>query len=124
MKRIIVSIFGGIICPILIAFLAAFIAQLLPQYPFLDTMRVKGMASPGLLYAPVAIPFWMCDYIRFYQYFGLRMFFDTVWFRAIFTLSFNFLLYAGLTYLFLWYFGLFKSSKPIIYQDPPSPPQF
>jgi len=127
MKRIILSILGGIIFPILYTFIAGFLAALIswsfPQYNLMD-MQVKGQASPGLIFAPIAIPFWIYDHIRFYRFFGLRYIFDTVWFRVTWTLGFNFLLYSGLTYLFLWYFSLFKQSELFVHQDPPPPPQF
>lgn len=87
-------------------------------------MQVKGQASPGLIFAPIAVPFWIYDYVSFYNYFGLRYIFDTVWFRVTWTLSFNFLLYAGLTYIFLWYFKFFKKPELFVSQNPPPPPKF
>ena len=127
MKRILVSFIGGIILPILLTFLAGFAAAFVnyfyPQYNLMD-MQVKGQASPGLIFAPIAIPFWIYDYIRFYNYFGLKYVFDTVCFRTTWTISFNFLFYTGITYLLLWHFNLLDQSKTIAYSDPPKPPQF
>ncbi len=127
MKRIVASIIGGIILPILLTFLAgfaaAFVNYFFPQYNLMD-MQVKGQASPGLIFAPIAIPFWIYDYIRFYNYFGLRNIFDTVWFRITWTVSFNLLLYTGLTYLLLWHLNLLGQSKLVAYSEPPQPPQF
>jgi hypothetical protein len=123
MKRVIFSILGGILLPIIFVLLGASIAGLFSEYN-LQTMQVKGQASPGIILAPIAIPFWIYDYIRFYNYFGFRSFFDTFWFRVTLTIGFNFLLYSGLMYLFFWYFGFFKRKESGNYQDPPLPPQF
>ncbi len=127
MKRIIASLIGGIVFPTILFFLAGFssffIEKYFPQSNLTD-MEIKGHSTPGLIFAPIAIPFWIYDYIRFYDFFGLRYIFDTVWFRVVWTLGFNFLLYAGLTYLFLWYFSLLKQSNAVVYNDPPQPPSF
>lgn len=123
MKRIIISILGGILFPLLYTVLAAAITDLLlPRYN-LDTMQVAGEPTMGLVFAPVAIPFWLYNYIRFYNFFGFRIVFDTMIFRAILFAGFNVILYTFLTYLLLWYFGLFKQQKLENYQKPPPPPK-
>lgn len=125
MKRILLSILGGVLFPIILTFLigffAAFVEWLFPQINLMD-MQVKGQASPGLIFAPIAVPFWIYDYIRFYNYFGLRYIFDTVWFRTTWTLGFNFLLYTILTYLLLCYFKLFGKPSSFVSENPPPPP--
>lgn len=124
MKRILLSTLCGIFFPILYLVIVESICELIfPEY-HLDTMQVYGEPSMGLILAPIAIPVWVYDFIRFNQYFGLREFFDTFWFRLIWTVGFNISLYTLLSYFLFWYFGWFKSFKSIIYGDPPNPPQF
>jgi hypothetical protein len=123
MKRISISILSGILFPILYTVTAGVISEsVLPQYK-LDTMQVAGEPSMGLIFAPVAIPFWLYNYIHFYNFFGFRYFLDTIIFRTILILGFNIILYTFLTYFLLWYFGLFEKAKAETYQSPPLPPQ-
>jgi hypothetical protein len=124
MKRISLSIFCGILFPILYIFLVGSICEFIfPTYS-LDTMQVYGEPSMGLILAPIAVPVWVYDFIRFNQYFGLRNFFDTIWFRVFWMVGFNISIYSFLSYFLFWYFDLFKRSNTISYQDPPSPPEF
>lgn len=127
MKRIIASLISGIVFPILFTLLAgfsaSFIENLFPQYNLMD-MEIKGEATLGVIFAPIAVPFWIYDFIRFYNYFGLQNILDTFWFRVLWTVGFNFLFYTGLAYLFFWYFSFLKQSNTITYTDPPQPPHF
>lgn len=123
MKRIIISILGGILFPILYTVAAGIICEfVLPQYK-LDTMLVANEPSIGLIFAPIAIPVWLYNYIHFYNFFGYRYYLDTIIFRTFLFLGFNITLYTFLTYLLLWYFSLFKKTETKTYQDPPLPPQ-
>ncbi|NJM53477.1 MAG: hypothetical protein HC846_08870 [Blastocatellia bacterium] len=124
MKRILLSILCGILFPILyMAIIGSIDDFVFPNYD-LTTREIYGQASMGLILAPIAIPLWIYDFIRFNQYFGLREFFDTFWFRLIWTVGFNISLYTILSYFLLWYLGNRKSSTQTNYQNPPSPPQF
>jgi hypothetical protein len=124
MKRILLSILCGIFFPILYTvIIGIFHALLFPRYDLIS-MKLYGQETMGLFLTPVAIPVWIYEFIRFNHYFGLPDFFDTFWFRLIWTVGFNISLYTILNYLLFWYFGLFKSSQTVTYQDPPSPPKF
>lgn len=124
MKRILISILCGVLFPILYMVIIGSIDDFIfPQYD-LTTREVYGQASMGLILAPIAIPFWVDDYIRFNQYFGLRMYLDTFWFRLIWTVGFNISLYTILSYFLFGYLGFFKSAEQSNFQNPPLPPQF
>ena len=79
MKRIIASLISGIIFPILFTLLAGFsvsLSRIFSQYNLMD-MEIKGDATPGIIFAPIAVPFWIYEYIRFYNFFGSQNIFDT-----------------------------------------------
>jgi hypothetical protein len=123
MRRIIISILGGILFPILYTVVAVVICELVLPQNELDTIQVADEPSMGLIFAPVALPFWLYNYIHFYNFFGFGYFLDTIIFRTILFSGFNVILYTFLTYLLLSYFGLFKKTKAETYQEPPLPPQ-
>jgi hypothetical protein len=121
MKRLIYSILGGLIFPFVYILIGISLAQMFPQY-FSETMYVFGSPAPGLIFAPIGVPFWVYNIIQYHRYLGLPFIFNTVWFRAIFTIGFNIALHASLTYAVLWYFGIFKRKTIQTSETPPPPP--
>lgn len=125
MKRIIFSILTGIFFPILYVLIVVPISILIfPDKHLTTTYGYNGEATLGLILAPIALPFWGYDFIKFYNHFGFGVYLNTIWFRLFFIVGFNFSFYTILSYFLFSYLGWFKSSKQVIYQDPPNPPDF
>ncbi|MDQ6785592.1 MAG: hypothetical protein M3033_02060 [Acidobacteriota bacterium] len=121
MKRIIISILGGVFLPIILALLAITIVWLFPQYNLTD-ISINGEALPGLIFAPIAIPLYIDEFftILAYGHFVSSRFLV----RTICYLGFDFVLYALLTYLVIWYFDFFKQKGMLDYNSEPPPPEF
>lgn len=122
MKRVIVSILGGLLFPVAYTFFAAGVCWLFPEYNLI-TMQLYGEATPGIIFTPVGVPVYIYEYIHFHNFFGLWGIFDTFWFRFTWMVGFNILLYTAITYLLLRRFGIFKT-KTAEYSTPPLPPEF
>lgn len=124
MKRILLSMLTGILFPILYMILiGTFHALLFSKYDLIS-MEIYGQSTMGLFLTPVALPVWMYDFIKFHNHFGYGIYLDTLWFRLLLMLGFNFSLYAILSYFLFSYFGWFSSIKALTYQQPPKPPEF
>lgn len=119
MKKVLVSILGGILVPILLIILAATITWLLPQYN-LDVIYINGVPAPGLIFAPVVIPIYL--YIYFQPSISYPIFF-TPWFRLFSFVFFNFVFYFILTFLFMSFLRLFKSKTHDEENMPPPSPE-
>jgi hypothetical protein len=113
MKRIIFSIIGGILFPLVYTFSAAAVCFLFPRYD------LAGDQAPGLIFAPIAIP------IHILIYFDLPEKHYVL--GTIGIVVFNIALYSFLTYLLFRWLGFFEPAKTENYQlshPPPPPPRF
>jgi hypothetical protein len=122
MKRIILSILGGIIFPIGYLAAALTVVWLLPQYHLLDSTELNGKSMPGLIFLPVSLP------IYIYEYFGWEAYEypakNAIWLGLVWFLAFNFIFYSGLFYSLLRMFSLLKEQRAENSETPPPPPQF
>lgn len=121
MKRLIFSILGGLLFPVIYTVVVGTLSDYFPQY-FPDRIYLFGKPTFGWIFAPIAVPFWIYSVIEYYRFFGLPFIFNTTWFRVVFTIGFDVLLYTMLTYAVLWYFGIFKKKTQQTLENPPPPP--
>jgi hypothetical protein len=121
MKRIFLSILGGIIFPIGYTAAAITVALLFPQYK-LDSIDVDGKSMPGLIFIPVGAPIYIYEYLGWEAYeFPAK---NPVWLGLVWFLIFNFTFYSALFYFLLRMFSRLKKPKAENSQSPPPPPQF
>lgn len=110
MKRIVISILGGIAFPILFFAGAGAICIAFPQWD------LAGNERPGLIFTPIAIPI--------HIYISLDPQEKFLILGIIGMIAFNFIFYASLTYFLLWTFKMLKKKQ---FEDkllPPPPPEF
>jgi hypothetical protein len=120
MRRIILSIILGILFPVICVVILVFIGDYFPL--ILVKMNFYGKPAPGILFAPFTIPIYLSIFLNRERI--LPIIFDTVWFRAISLVLFNWMLYGTVSYLILGQFERFKKKSVEASHEPPAPPSF
>lgn len=118
MRRIFVSILGGILLPVSLFTIASLVSWLLPRYE-LGVTKIGGALAPGYIFAPVALPIYANILFPLPVYY----FFNPIWFGLIASAIFDFFLYAILTFIVIKYFGFFDPHQTQDSSAKPPPPE-